>query len=138
MKVATKIEQAIKLIEQYRAEIRKRADLMADGFCQGAWFEDTYRAMVREPNRAVNLSEGQRFGRLTVLSRSENDRHRKACWLCQCDCGNQTIVTGVKLRQGKTKSCGCYRKGQVLRRHAAEARRQAAAERYLAIHERVC
>lgn len=30
-------------------------------------------------------------------------------WLCQCDCGKQTIVRGADLNNGFTKSCGCLR-----------------------------
>lgn len=50
---------------------------------------------------------GQRFGRLIVLSRAQNDRFGKAQWLCQCDCGNQKIINGASLRRGLTVSCGC-------------------------------
>ena len=30
-------------------------------------------------------------------------------WLCQCECGNQTIVNSGSLRRGLTKSCGCVK-----------------------------
>lgn len=30
-------------------------------------------------------------------------------WLCLCDCGNETVVTGGNLRAGNVQSCGCYR-----------------------------
>lgn len=50
---------------------------------------------------------GQRFGRLIVLARAENDRHNKSQWLCQCDCGNQKTVNGQSLTRGLTMSCGC-------------------------------
>lgn len=56
--------------------------------------------------KANNLI-GQRFGRLLVIDRSENDAHGKTRWLCKCDCGNEKVVGGAELRQGKTKSCGC-------------------------------
>ena len=50
---------------------------------------------------------GQRFGRLVVLSRTEDkDRPR---WNCVCDCGNQIVLPTEQLRGG-TKSCGCYRR----------------------------
>lgn len=55
---------------------------------------------------------GQRFGRLTVVERAENKMSpngtQKACWLCQCECGNRTVVIGQELRNGKTTSCGCF------------------------------
>lgn len=50
---------------------------------------------------------GQRFERLTVVERAENDKQGNARWLCKCDCGNTTIVPAHALRQGRTKSCGC-------------------------------
>lgn len=51
---------------------------------------------------------GQRFGRLTVISRIENVGHNTS-WLCKCDCGNEKIVSGNNLRNGSTKSCGCIK-----------------------------
>ena len=54
---------------------------------------------------------GQRFGELVVL---EKDQDRKTStgsyWKCQCNCGNIISVRSAHLRQGKIKSCGCYRK----------------------------
>lgn len=52
---------------------------------------------------------GQKFGRLTVIRRKGSDNCNKATWLCECECGNQIIVTTGGLRSGNTKSCGCYR-----------------------------
>ncbi len=50
---------------------------------------------------------GRSFGRLKVLHRECNDKHSKACWACQCDCGNTTIVSASDLSRGHTRSCGC-------------------------------
>lgn len=50
---------------------------------------------------------GKRFGKLVVLKRVDNNKHRQPQWECLCDCGNKTIVVGQKLRKGITKSCGC-------------------------------
>ena len=50
---------------------------------------------------------GNRYGKLTVLSRAEDKRHGEAAWLCQCDCGNTCIVAGTHLRNGSVQSCGC-------------------------------
>ena len=50
---------------------------------------------------------GQRFGKLVVVSRAENDKKGQARWLCQCDCGGYTITTRYNLITGQTKSCGC-------------------------------
>lgn len=54
----------------------------------------------------------QRFGFLVALKRLENKGLGK--WLCQCDCGNMTIVRINDLTSGNTTSCGCIRsKGQL-------------------------
>jgi len=52
---------------------------------------------------------GQTFGRLTVLSRVENDSRGRAKWLCQCRCGGSVEVMAYSLRGKITKSCGCLR-----------------------------
>lgn len=54
----------------------------------------------------INLT-GQRFGRLFVLRRKGNTATNRVRWLCQCDCGSETIVAAYHLRDGTTKSCGC-------------------------------
>lgn len=53
---------------------------------------------------------GKRFGRLTVIYREENSKSGNSMWKCKCDCGNETVVPACRLRSGKTKSCGCFRK----------------------------
>lgn len=58
---------------------------------------------------------GQKFGRLTVLARSERRRpaaggSNPAFWVCRCECGETAIVEGKNLRNGVTQSCGCIRK----------------------------
>lgn len=56
---------------------------------------------------------GKKFGRWTVLKQVEdyifpNGEHRKQ-WLCKCECGTERIVLGKILRNGQSKSCGCWR-----------------------------
>ena len=53
---------------------------------------------------------GQRFGMLTVLERQGVDKHKISQWLCLCDCGNTSVASISNLRNGNTKSCGCYGK----------------------------
>lgn len=53
---------------------------------------------------------GQRYSRLTVISRAGNTKAGLAQWNCVCDCGNKTISTGGNLRSGISNSCGCYQK----------------------------
>lgn len=49
---------------------------------------------------------GLRFGRLVVESRSAKAA-RVAWWVCRCDCGTQVEVSGLLLRFGSVRSCGC-------------------------------
>lgn len=52
---------------------------------------------------------GQKFGRLTVISRAPN-QGRYVCWNCKCDCGNDYVVRSTSLVSGRTQSCGCLYK----------------------------
>ena len=47
------------------------------------------------------------FGRLTVLEEAKKNR-RGTFWLCECLCGQQTVVASSDLKSGHTISCGCY------------------------------
>ena len=49
--------------------------------------------------------EGQRFGALLVLRRAPR-AHRRADWVCRCDCGAECTKSGYRLRQNRVKSCG--------------------------------
>lgn len=53
---------------------------------------------------------GQRFGRLTAISRAGSDTQGKATWRCRCECGNEVVVTGTQLRRNNTRSCGCLKR----------------------------
>lgn len=58
----------------------------------------------------IDLS-GRVFNNLTVIKRVENPKGKKdAAWLCQCKCGDQSVVVAYRLKNGNTKSCGCIRK----------------------------
>jgi len=61
-------------------------------------------------NKLIDLT-GQKFGRLTVIKRVENDKWGAAYWLCKCNCelGKEFVVRGGHLRSGMVRSCGCLR-----------------------------
>ena len=55
---------------------------------------------------------GMVFGRLTVIGRAESREKngtKVLMWKCRCSCGNPepVNVTGIYLRNGITRSCGC-------------------------------
>jgi hypothetical protein len=55
--------------------------------------------------RLINLT-GKKFGRLTVLKRSEK-RNANVSWECLCECGKTIVAFGFDLKRGHTSSCGC-------------------------------
>lgn len=50
--------------------------------------------------------KGKKYGLYTVLEIAK--KNKECFWLCECECGQKNIVAGSKLRNGMTKSCGCY------------------------------
>lgn len=57
--------------------------------------------------RLIDLT-GMKFHRLSVIRRAES-ASSEAKWLCLCDCGHHHEVAGTLLRDGRSKSCGCYK-----------------------------
>lgn len=51
----------------------------------------------------------QRFGLLVVES-GPIRKNNKIYWHCRCDCGQEKDVRSDLLKNGNTKSCGCYKK----------------------------
>lgn len=61
-------------------------------------------------NKNIKDITGQVFGRLTVIKDSGERKGRHVLWLCECECGNTTVVLGSNIKRGQTKSCGCLAK----------------------------
>ena len=65
---------------------------------------------IRKP-AGKPLSVGQRFGKLTVVSRNKTIVDSKnAWWDVVCDCGEAKSLQGSQLRAGCTNNCGCVLK----------------------------
>lgn len=48
---------------------------------------------------------GEKFNKLTAIKKIKKNGR---CWyLCKCDCGNEKVIAGWRLKSGYTKSCGC-------------------------------
>ncbi len=52
---------------------------------------------------------GKRFGRLTVIALGHS-AGGKRYWSCSCDCGQDCVIVGSRLRRGETQSCGCLQR----------------------------
>lgn len=48
---------------------------------------------------------GEKVGKLTVLNFDHIDM--QAYWKCKCECGNEIVVRGSSLTNGRVFSCGC-------------------------------
>ena len=53
---------------------------------------------------------GNKYNRLSVISRAFPEGKTGGWWNCRCDCGKEIVIRGVSLRNGNTKSCGCLQK----------------------------
>lgn len=60
----------------------------------------------------VKDETGNTYGSLFVVSRA-GSAFGHAVWVCRCVCGNESRVTGDKLRQGNNVSCGCLRTARI-------------------------
>lgn len=64
--------------------------------------------------RALPITVGQRFGRLTVLVITQ-EKNRKSVHL-RCDCGTLKITSRISpLVQGRVCSCGCYNRAKKIK-----------------------
>lgn len=52
---------------------------------------------------------GNKYGRLTVI-RENGKNGKNIIWLCKCDCGKEVSVIAYNLKNGHTRSCGCFQK----------------------------
>lgn len=58
---------------------------------------------------------GKKYGRLTVIKLT----HFKKKWYfeCKCECGGKKVVGRDNLIYGHTKSCGCYKRDYLRKKH---------------------
>lgn len=69
------------------------------------------------PGRNVKSLIGCTFGRLTVTRFIGLNQKHCALWECLCQCGKPCTVSGISLRKGNTKSCGCLARELSSKRH---------------------
>lgn len=59
---------------------------------------------------------GNKYNRLTVIKKTDKRVNGSVVWECLCDCGNITYVSTKALKNGNTKSCGCYHRDELSKR----------------------
>jgi hypothetical protein len=71
----------------------------------------------------VNLV-GRRFGRFRLVRRSQKkDKWNHRFYNVVCDCGRRRIVEHSNLLEGKSQSCGCYRRDQTRKANSTHGHR---------------
>lgn len=62
--------------------------------------------------KAIDMT-GQKIGRLMVIKQVKSkitpSGQPQRQYLCKCECGKEIVVRSLTLRNGETKSCGCYK-----------------------------
>ena len=85
---------------------------------------------MHKPKVAEDSMIGFRSGRLVAVKRGEDYiskfGRRYQRYICKCDCGNETLTFGYRLRNNTVKSCGCLR-----REHMNVKRRKPFAEKWI-------
>ena len=69
---------------------------------------------------------GKRFGKLTVLGKTEERKSRYVVWLCRCDCGNVIKASTKDMARGMASDCGC---GKIQNDRAGDDRKNDHGER---------
>ena len=88
----------------------REREIVARGLCGSC-----YKAFRRSPDfQYIDLNEkytGKRYGKLVIIGATEKrGKNGGLIVSCKCDCGN-TFETELKnIKEGGTKSCGCYQR----------------------------
>lgn len=69
----------------------------------------------------------QKYGRLTTIKEVEpyvspSGKSKSRQYECECECGNRIIVSIKALRNGNTKSCGCFAKDIIIKRNKGNSK----------------
>lgn len=93
-----------------------RSDQLKSGTTQscGCYHKDCAR---EQGMKSFDNLIGKRFGRLLVVKRVSDIGISPVLYECICDCGNIHVVRANSLRNGETKSCGCYNKELLIKRN---------------------
>ena len=64
-----------------------------------------------------NILIGSKFDRLKIISIEGKDRKRNIIVKCRCVCGNEKILPFYRIKNKKTRSCGCLQKEILAKRN---------------------
>ena len=88
------------------AEKSVRRQLLLDGRVVSC---GCYSRDEKSQRQLIDIT-GQRFGLLTVLSKSDYQGGDGVYWNVRCDCGTEKVVSGHAMKKGDIISCGCSKR----------------------------
>lgn len=62
-----------------------------------------------------------KYGRWTVLEKTDKRFHANILWRCRCDCGTERLLIGHTIKSGHSKSCGCLAKSNTKPQHELQS-----------------
>ena len=97
----------------------KCVDVLAETLKSGSTQSCGCLAVELSKKRNSKNIEGKTSGYLTAIKPVYSDK-QGVHWLCQCKCGNQTVVTTNNFLMKHIQSCGCYNLEALTARRKAE------------------
>lgn len=107
--------------QNFRYEIIETIHDISQLFIREKWWLDATKCYKRKIGFNICSSPGgfgegrfrdligQKFNKLTVIEYVGKTKNGVSKWKCLCDCGKIIIVSGGNLKNGNTKSCGCFK-----------------------------
>jgi len=80
---------------------------------------------------------GNKFGKLTVIEKTDKRRARNILWLCRCECGGVKLAESYDLKNGRTLSCGCV-KNDISHGHTSRSKRTPTYNTWNSMIQRCC
>jgi hypothetical protein len=75
---------------------------------------------VGRDNRGLNMEKenmiNKAYGHFRVIEYAGRNKSNGKQWKCECGCGNIKIVAENKLKSGHTRSCGCLKYIEIIKR----------------------
>jgi len=75
----------------------------------------TYKSIPLSAN--TKKLHNQKFGLLTAIIPVGYAEGKSVTWLCKCECGKEKVIRGYSLTSGNSKSCGCVRLKNLIKRN---------------------
>lgn len=97
-----------------RCDCGKECDVLATNMKSGLTKSCGNTKHRSKTNRNLHDLTGKQFGKLTVLHRADDyvspGGSKMTQWHCRCDCGNECVALGFRLKNGSVQTCQECRK----------------------------